>query len=66
MSDAIRWYDQNVSEVSRRDESVAAAIVHGWQVDLLPKAPQLPPYLGRRDSRCTRILGNPAQERGII
>jgi hypothetical protein len=36
MSDAIRWYDQNVSDVSRRYESVAAETVHGWLVDLLP------------------------------
>ena len=33
MSDAIRWYDQNVSDVSRRYESVAAETVHGWLVD---------------------------------
>jgi hypothetical protein len=39
MSDAIRWYDQNVSKVSRRYESVAAETVHGWLVDLLPEAP---------------------------
>jgi SAM-dependent methyltransferase len=41
MSDAIRWYDQNISEVSRRYESVAANTVHGWLVDLLPIAPAL-------------------------
>ena len=41
MSDAIRWYDQNVSDVSRRYESVAAETVHGWLVDLLPIAPAL-------------------------
>src|SRR6266566_4336460 len=29
MSDAIRWYDQNISEVSRRYESVAANTVYG-------------------------------------
>jgi hypothetical protein len=39
MSDAIRWYDQNVSEVSRRYESVAAETVHGWLVDLLAVSP---------------------------
>ena len=41
MPDAIRWYDQNVSDVSRRYESVAAETVHGWLVDLLPNAPAL-------------------------
>jgi SAM-dependent methyltransferase len=41
MSDAIRWYDRNVSDVSRRYESVAAETVHGWLVDLLPSAPAL-------------------------
>jgi SAM-dependent methyltransferase len=39
MSDAIRWYDANVQDVSRRYESVAAETVHGWLVDLLPNAP---------------------------
>src|SRR6516164_5208511 len=37
----IRWYDQNVSDVSRRYESVAAESVHGWLVDLLPNPPAL-------------------------
>ncbi|MBM4073916.1 MAG: class I SAM-dependent methyltransferase [Planctomycetes bacterium] len=41
MSDAIRWYDANAEDVSRRYESVAAEIVHGWLVDLLPSAPAL-------------------------
>lgn len=41
MSDAIRWYDANAEDVSRRYESVAAEIVHGWLVDLLPRAPAL-------------------------
>jgi hypothetical protein len=41
MSEAIRWYDQNVFDVSRRYESVAAETVHGWLVDLLSKAPAL-------------------------
>lgn len=41
MSDAIRWYDQNISEISRRYESVPANTVHGWLVDLLPNAPAL-------------------------
>jgi SAM-dependent methyltransferase len=41
MSDAIRWYDQNISDVSRRYESVAAETVHGWLVDLLPNPPAL-------------------------
>ena len=41
MPDAIRWYDQNVSDVSRRYKSVAAETVHGWLVDLLPNAPAL-------------------------
>jgi SAM-dependent methyltransferase len=41
MSDAIRWYDANVAEVSRRYESVAAESVYAWLVDLLPKAPAL-------------------------
>jgi hypothetical protein len=31
MSDAIRWYDTNAEDVSRRYESVAAEIVHGRQ-----------------------------------
>jgi protein-L-isoaspartate O-methyltransferase len=39
MSDAIRWYDANVQDVSRRYESLAAETVHGWLVDLLPNAP---------------------------
>jgi hypothetical protein len=43
MSDAIRWYDQNVFDVSRRYESVASETVHGWLVDLLPNAPALVP-----------------------
>jgi len=38
MPDAIRWYGQNVSDASRRYESVAAETVHGWLVDLLPNA----------------------------
>jgi ubiquinone/menaquinone biosynthesis C-methylase UbiE len=38
MPDAIRWYDQNVFDVSRRYESVATETVHGWLVDLLPNA----------------------------
>ena len=41
MPDAIRWFDQNVSNVSRRYESVAAETVHGWLIDLLPNAPAL-------------------------
>ncbi len=41
MSDAIRWYDANAEEVSRRYESVAAEAVHGWLLDLLPNAPAL-------------------------
>jgi len=41
MSDAIRWYDANAEDVSRRYESVAAEIVHGWLVDLLPSEPAL-------------------------
>jgi SAM-dependent methyltransferase len=32
----IRWYDRNISDVSRRYESVAAETVHGRLVDLLP------------------------------
>ena len=35
MSDAIRWYDQNISEVSRRYESVAANTVYGGWTPLL-------------------------------
>ncbi len=41
MSDAIRWYDANAEDVSRRYESVAAETVHGWLADLLPSAPAL-------------------------
>jgi hypothetical protein len=41
MPDAIRLYDQNVSNVSRRYESVAAEIVHGWLVDLLRAAARI-------------------------
>ena len=41
MSDAIRWYDANIEDVSRRYESVAAETVHGWLVDLLPAASAL-------------------------
>jgi SAM-dependent methyltransferase len=41
MSDAIRWYDAHVFDVSRRYESVAAESLHGWLVDLLPNAPAL-------------------------
>src|SRR6266404_203138 len=51
MSDAIRWYDQNISEVSRRYESVAANTVHGWLVDLLPNAPALVLDIGVGTSR---------------
>jgi SAM-dependent methyltransferase len=40
-SDAVRWYDQNISLVSPRYESVAAESVHRWLVDLLPNAPAL-------------------------
>jgi hypothetical protein len=33
MSDAIRWYDRNISDVSHRYESVAAENVHGcWSI----------------------------------
>jgi hypothetical protein len=38
MSDAIRRYDANAANVSRRYEAVAAEAVHGWLVDLLPAA----------------------------
>ena len=41
MSDAVLWYHANAEDVSRRYESVAAEIVHGWLVDLLPSAPAL-------------------------
>jgi SAM-dependent methyltransferase len=41
MSDAIRWYDQNISVVAPRYESVDAETVHGWLIDLLPDAPAL-------------------------
>ena len=40
-SDAVCWYDQNISVVSPRYESVAAETVHRWLVDLLPNAPAL-------------------------
>jgi hypothetical protein len=36
--DAIAWYERNISDVSRRYESVAAETVHGWLVGLLPNA----------------------------
>src|SRR3974390_1607389 len=39
--DAVRWYDQNISLVSPRYESVAAETVYRWLVDLLPNAPAL-------------------------
>jgi SAM-dependent methyltransferase len=39
--DAIRWYKQNISDVSRRYESVAAEKVHSWLIELLPNAPAL-------------------------
>lgn len=41
MFDAIRWYDQNVSDVSRRYESLSVESVHGWLHDLLPSATAL-------------------------
>ncbi len=41
MSDAIRWYDANAENVSRRYESIAAEAVHGWLANLLPNAPAL-------------------------
>jgi SAM-dependent methyltransferase len=41
MSDAIRWYDQNISIVAPRYESVEAETVHDWLVDMLPDAPAL-------------------------
>ena len=41
MSDAINWYETNAEALSRRYESVAAESVHGWLVDLLPRAPAL-------------------------
>jgi hypothetical protein len=55
MSDAIRWYDANAEDVSRRYESVAAEIVHGWLVDLLPRAPALVLDVG-----CKRRRENPS------
>ena len=51
MSDAIRRYDQNVFDVSRRYESVAAETVHGWLIDLLPNAPALVPDVGAGTGR---------------
>jgi len=54
MPDAIRWCDQNVSDVSRRYESVAADTAHGWLIDLLPNAPA---------SGCRRGSRSPFQKR---
>jgi protein-L-isoaspartate O-methyltransferase len=51
MSDAIRWYDANAEDVSRRYESVAAETVHGWLVDLLPTAPALVLDIGAGSGR---------------
>ena len=41
MHDAIAWYEQNASDLARRYESVDAARIHDWLVDLLPVAPAL-------------------------
>lgn len=41
MSDAIRWYDTHVSEVTSLYESVASEAVHRWLIELLPQAPAL-------------------------
>jgi hypothetical protein len=38
MSDAIRRYDVNAANASRRYEAVAAETVRGWLVDLLAAA----------------------------
>jgi hypothetical protein len=56
MPDAIRWYDQNASEVSRRYESVAAETVNGWLVDLLPNAPGADSGCRRGDRRDSAFL----------
>ena len=68
MPDAIRWYDQNVSDVSRRYESVAAETVHGWLVDLLPIAPALVLDVGAgtgRDAAWLASRGLEVVETGI-
>jgi len=41
MSDAVRWYEANAIDVSRRYESIAADSVHAWLIDILPTAPAL-------------------------
>ncbi len=41
MPDAVRWYDQNVSDVSRRYKSVVAETANDWLIDVLPNAPAL-------------------------
>jgi len=51
MPDAIRWYDQNVSDVSRRYVSVAAETIHSWLIGLLPSAPALVLDVGAGTSR---------------
>src|SRR5215510_4101414 len=41
MSESIAWYERNAAEVVHRYESVTAAEVHAWLLDLLPDAPAL-------------------------
>ena len=38
-TEAIRWYDNHVADVSDRYESVKAEAVHAWLSDLIPKTP---------------------------
>jgi hypothetical protein len=35
--DPVDWYDANAAEVVSLYESVPAAEVHGWMLDVLPK-----------------------------
>jgi protein-L-isoaspartate O-methyltransferase len=62
MPDAIRWYGQNVSDASRRYESVAAETVHGWLVDLLPNAPALVLDVGAGTGRDAAWLASRGSE----
>jgi ubiquinone/menaquinone biosynthesis C-methylase UbiE len=80
MSNAICWYDQNISDVSHRYESLASETIHGWLVDLLPNPPALVldvgagtgrDALGWRRVACKWSLssrparGNPAERRYV-
>src|ERR1019366_7976949 len=51
MSDAIRWYEKNATDVSRRYEAVAAESVHAWLIDTLPKPAALVLDIGAGSGR---------------